>query len=192
VLIEQEKQKLHVFNLLSHNSIEMKIATGLLLKQNLFDGVLSENSLTDEVDFSEKGKSQFIRQLEEVMSDDQYIDPDDILETEVEAELEVEEELEEMTTELSGQPEQFVEKPEQEKKEEKQVSEKSSNGQENTQRKTADIDQMEEVMTKGMEFLTGIYKMSTGNDINESGKPKVNVNKETGEVSITFKVLPRF
>lgn len=43
-------------------------------------------------------------------------------------------------------------------------------------------------MTKGMEFLTGIYKMSSGNDINESGKPKVNVNKETGEVSITFKM----
>lgn len=43
-------------------------------------------------------------------------------------------------------------------------------------------------MTKGMEFLTGIYKMSTGNEINETGKPKVKVNKKTGEVSITFKM----
>ena len=48
--IGAEKPKLHVFNLLSYESIEMKIATGLFLKQNLFEGVLNENSLTDEVD----------------------------------------------------------------------------------------------------------------------------------------------
>ncbi len=55
--IGQLKQKLYVFNLLSYDSIEMKIATGLLLKQNLFDGILNSENLTDEVDFSEKGKS---------------------------------------------------------------------------------------------------------------------------------------
>ena len=43
-------------------------------------------------------------------------------------------------------------------------------------------------MTKGMEFLTGIFKMSTGNDLSTDGKPKVKVNKETGEVSISFKM----
>lgn len=65
--IGKENQKLHVFNLLSYDSIETKIAAGLFLKQNLFESVLNEDNLTDEVDFSEKGKSQFIKQLEEVI-----------------------------------------------------------------------------------------------------------------------------
>ena len=43
-------------------------------------------------------------------------------------------------------------------------------------------------MTKGMEFLTGIYSMSSGKAITETGKPKVNINKETSEVSIVFKM----
>ena len=44
------------------------------------------------------------------------------------------------------------------------------------------------VMTKGMEFLTGLFQMSTGTSLGEDTKPKVNVNKETGEVSISFKM----
>ena len=62
----------------------------------------------------------------------------------------------------------------------------SENG--TTSKRETNFDQMEEVMTKGMEFLTGIYKMSTGQEIAKEGKPKVKVNKETGEVSITFKM----
>ncbi|WP_299669563.1 hypothetical protein [uncultured Polaribacter sp.] len=54
--------------------------------------------------------------------------------------------------------------------------------------KDENLIQMEEVMTKGMEFLTGIYAMSSGKQVENTAKPKVNVNKQTGEVSIIFKM----
>ncbi|WP_445733532.1 SNF2-related protein, partial [Mariniflexile sp.] len=176
--IGQKKQKLHVFNLLSYNSIEMKIATGLLLKQNLFEGVLNAGSFTDEVDFSEKGKSQFMRQLEEVIKADGFSGG---FEEDVVIEAQEDDELQEL---LSG----VNEEQENNNDVENKVIEPSFTENATTSKREANLDQMEEVMIKGMEFLTGIYKMSTGQEIAKEGKPTVKVNKETGEVSITFKM----
>mgnify|MGYP003673971905 FL=1 len=176
--IGQKKQKLHVFNLLSYNSIEMKIATGLLLKQNLFEGVLSAGSYTDEVDFSEKGKSQFMRQLEEVIKADDFSGS---LEEDIVLEPQEDDELQELISNINE--EQKSKNDLENKPVEPSFSENGT-----TSKRETNFDQMEEVMTKGMEFLTGIYKMSTGQEIAKEGKPKVKVNKETGEVSITFKM----
>jgi SNF2 family DNA or RNA helicase len=170
--IGQLKQKLHVFNLLSHDSIEMKIATGLLLKQNLFDGILNNDATIDEVDFSEKGKSQFIKRLEEAFSEEGFVNRDVIEDLSQDTEQEQEEEL----FENQYQPISNTTPP------------KEGVQQTNKKESTTDFKQMEEVMTKGMDFLAGIYKMSTGNELNSNGKPKVNINKETGEVSIVFKL----
>jgi SNF2 family DNA or RNA helicase len=179
--IGQQKQKLYVFNLLSYDSIEMKIATGLLLKQSLFDGVLNSENTTDEVDFSEKGKSQFIKQLEEVIKEDTY----DVTSDENEVEITLQDELQEQLSEINETTkETVVIEEEEEGEQEKSIltTEKS------IQKQDTDFGQMEEVMTKGMEFLTGIYAMSSGKSIEKTTKPRVNVNKETGEVSITFKM----
>jgi len=177
--IGQQKQKLHVFNLLSYESIEMKIATGLLLKQNLFEGVLSSGNFTDEVDFSEKGKSQFIKQLEEVIDNDGFSTN---LESEVDIENQEEETLEETIPDIDVQRNMAS------GNEKDKVPQKPLPKEEMAPKREVNTEQMEAVMTKGMEFLTGIYNMSTGNKIDANGKPKVEVNKETGEVSITFKM----
>ncbi len=169
--IGQQKQKLHVFNLLSQNSIEMKIATGLLLKQNLFDGVLNEGSLTDEVDFSEKGKSQFIKQLEDITNDEGSYTPEETTIDENEALLE-----EETVLIMQDNPEIGN----------KTIS--SSKKEDHPTKPAIEVNQMEEVMIKGMEFLTGLYQMSLGKNLNHANTPKVKVNKETGEVSISFKM----
>ena len=185
--IGQKKQTLHVFNLLSHNSIEMKIATGLLLKQHLFEGVLNASSSTDEVDFSEKGKSQFIRQLEDIFTEDTFMasEPGD----QYEMEDREEEELQEMViTDIQSHPMDINGSVGQGNKPENGTSVATDSKGGSDHKEPVDFDQMETVMTKGMEFLTGIYKMSTGNDLGAHGKPKINVNKQTGEVSITFKL----
>ncbi|SDW79778.1 DEAD/DEAH box helicase [Aequorivita viscosa] len=185
--IGQKKQTLHVFNLLSYDSIEMKIATGLVLKQNLFEGVLNSESLTDNVDFSDKGKSQFIQQLEEVLGKDDELSPKG--KDASNFEFQEEDTLLELTTE-PVQTNLF----EDNELNKKVRNPKSQNFQttaaknENNGKNITDLEQMEAVMTKGMEFLTGIYKMGTGKDIAAAGKPKVSVNKESGEVSITFKM----
>ncbi|MBJ7879601.1 DEAD/DEAH box helicase [Gelidibacter salicanalis] len=182
--IGQTKQKLHVFNLLSYDSIEIKIAAGLILKQSLFEGVLNSGSLTDEVDFSEKGKSQFIKQLEEVLGEDSFTKS--LADNELTLETQEEEGLREMTAQTEpvkdNQPAEKVGKPENQNPQ-TAPAENDSNG-----KKENNLEQMEEVMTKGMEFLTGIYKMGTGKDMPAAGKPRVSINKETGEVSITFKM----
>ncbi|MDR2785364.1 MAG: DEAD/DEAH box helicase [Treponema sp.] len=64
----QKSSKLLIYNLISRDSIEQQIAAGLLVKQSLFEGVLSENSTINYVDFSTKGRSQFIHQLEALIA----------------------------------------------------------------------------------------------------------------------------
>lgn len=181
--IGQKKQTLHVFNLLSLNSIEMKIATGLLLKQDLFEGVLNSTSSTDVVDFSNKGRSQFIKQLEEVMDSEST----SVTEPEVEKAVlygQDTEELQELFTETLS----VTDDDNSEGHKKGQSSEIRTNNQTSDQKKKPDFAEIENVMSKGMDFLTGLYKMSTGNDMTTSGSPKVRVNKETGEVSISFKM----
>lgn len=176
--IGQQKKKLYVFNLLSYNSIEMKIAAGLLLKQNLFEGVLNLGSLTDEVDFSEKGKSQFIKQLEEIINNDDFENP---IDDGFNIEDQDYEDLQDIVSDIEKKPTtvKILEDP---------VVKKDPLVEQTNQKTEPNFEQMEAVMTKGMEFLTGIFKMSTGNDLSVNGKPKVKVNKETGEVSISFKM----
>ncbi|MCY1559389.1 hypothetical protein D9M68_964230 [compost metagenome] len=65
----QKSSNLTVINLIMRNSIEMKVASGLVLKQDLFDSVLNSDNFTDEVDFSEKGRAQFLQLLEESIAD---------------------------------------------------------------------------------------------------------------------------
>lgn len=172
--IGQKKQKLHVFNLVSNNSIEMKIATGLILKQNLFEGVLSPHNKTDEVDFNNKGKSQFIQQLEEVFEETENeigsVNANADEEPEIKPEEEVLQDIEEREP-VSSHP----------SKSNNPDSGNDKNGQQG-------FEEMEAVMGKGMDFLAGMYKMSTGKELTTQGKPKISVNKDTGEVAITFKI----
>jgi len=206
--IGQEKQKLHVFNLISLNSIEMDISTGLLLKQNLFDGVLNTENEIDEVSFTEKGKSQFIQQLEAMMEADAQLQKmqaeqhDEHPEEAEEIEVLEEEIISEASEDKKETPiEQLFEKAEQPETElvmaENQTNgqleqiESSPNGETVQQTSVANepnYEEMEAVMTKGMEFLTGIFKMSTGTAFKSGGKPKVEIDKATGEVSIKFKL----
>jgi hypothetical protein len=61
----QKSMKLTIFNFITRNSIEQLIASGLLVKQNLFYGVQEASSKTNFVDFPTKGRSLFIEQPEE-------------------------------------------------------------------------------------------------------------------------------
>jgi hypothetical protein len=44
-------------------------------------------------------------------------------------------------------------------------------------------------MTSGMQFLAGLFKMTTGKDLRLENQ-QFKINKETGEVTMTFK-LPK-
>jgi SNF2 family DNA or RNA helicase len=78
--IGQNHKTLNVYNLITSNSFEMNILAGLFLKQNLFDGVLSTDKEIDTVNFNDKGKSQFIRQLEAISENKDFneLEKDDL------------------------------------------------------------------------------------------------------------------
>ncbi|MEE9372862.1 MAG: C-terminal helicase domain-containing protein [Saprospiraceae bacterium] len=166
----QKHQKLTVINLLVSQSIEENIFTGLGLKQNLFDGVLDESNKIDEVNFLEKGRSQFLKQLEELVENfEQYASH-----TKEELIEEIESEHtgitpEQLKTDDSPEPISDVEKPEPLSKPDAEK-----------------MEEMEQVMNKGLEFLAGLYQMSTGNKMNSENQ-KVEFDKDTGEVIMRFK-----
>lgn len=173
----QKSSNLTIFNLITRQSIEQHIATGLLVKQNLFDGVLGGSGNTNFVDFSSKGRSQFIQQLEAFIADEQKPKEDKI--------------------ETAPQPEQPEEMPEQVSGNEIDLSGENDDAspsrpeavkQEQPQNRHAPKpDEVEEVMNNGMQFLAGLFKMSTGKDIGIEDQ-KIEVNKETGEVTMKFKL----
>ncbi|GMO33728.1 MAG: hypothetical protein Ta2B_14170 [Termitinemataceae bacterium] len=153
----QKSNKLTIYNLISRKSIEQQIAAGLLVKQNLFEGVLSNTNKINYVDFSTKGRSQFIKQLEDLL-EQQKFEQDSVDQTE-----EVSPPLKTTETE----------------KEETVVA-----ADKNPENQTA---QMESVLNNGMQFLAGLFKMSTGKDF-ALGDQKIEIDKSTGEVCMRFKL----
>ena len=64
--IGQKSNKIHVVDMVMTGTIEEKIATGLGLKQDLFDAVFSGNA--SEVDFNRDGRSQFLNQINAMLA----------------------------------------------------------------------------------------------------------------------------
>lgn len=172
----QLSKQLTVINLITKNSIETKIASGLTLKQNLFDGVLKNENGPDEVDFSASGKAQFLQELEELMSG--FIAQDTLRELDTIPESEnlmAEETLQDIVSEEDSQDTVFA----------RELTE--------AQESTVAIEQqekmqtMEKVMNQGMDFLSGMFKMATGKDLGLEGQ-KIEIDKETGDVVMRFKM----
>lgn len=164
----QLSKNLTVINFISRNSIETSIASGLGLKQNLFDGVLTDSNVLDTVDFSASGKAQFLQQLESIMEG--FAQP----------EVHPQEEQQETTAPETLQAMVLEETPAD------LITIDNANAlEEQAQQHEA----LEKVMNHGMEFLAGLFKMSTGKDLGVDNQ-KIEVDKQTGEVVMRFK-LPK-
>lgn len=177
----QKSAHLTVINFITQNSIEQKIAGGLLLKQNLFEGVLDPSTETDTVDFSEKGKSQFLKQIEQMV--------EDLPQQEAPVESGEDEFSEEGET-LSAQTQLFREEDTEKTKTPTTGNRPSKAAPATPTEAHNKIKEMEAVMNQGMGFLAGLYKMSTGQDMGAENQ-KIEVDEKTGEVTMKFK-LPGF
>lgn len=172
----QKSNKLTIFSFITKNSIEQQIASGLLVKQSLFDGVLGEQATRDMVDFSTKGRSQFIKQLEEFISGTEK--------AEKTQEIEVPEEGTE------GAPAQTSDKQSELDFADDDATEASSAEEPADSKPKAPqiaAEEMEQVMNHGIQFLAGMFKMSTGKELGTENQ-SISVNKETGEVVMKFKL----
>ncbi len=180
----QKSSQLTIFNFITRDSIEQQIAAGLLVKQSLFDGVLGTNANTNFVDFSSKGRSQFIAQLEDFIASQETLPDADIpagddFGADTSTSILTEEEAVEDNISF----------------EENKVEQDSDNvdSKEQTtisQPNAPQPEEIEQVMNNGLQFLAGLFKMSTGKDIGMNGQ-SIEVNRETGEVTMKFK-MPGF
>jgi SNF2 family DNA or RNA helicase len=175
----QKSNKLTIFNFITRRSIEEQIASGLLVKQSLFDGVLDSSNRTNMVDFTTKGRSQFIRQLEEFIDETENAATIDLsLTYETEEIVAIEPKTKEIITldlfdEIEEQmPEPVAVVPE---------------TMEMQKQKDEKVQEIEQVMNSGMQFLAGLFKMSTGKDMGPENQT-IEVNKQTGEVVMRFKL----
>lgn len=203
--IGQQHKNLTVINLITNDSIETRIAAGLVVKQNLFDGVLNEDNNTSVVDFSEKGRSQFLKDIEKMVDS---FDSVENIESEVVDDQEQVKNIEEDKMELvSETPDDVkdkasIESNETDIKQESNINEpvyseiveddivEEAVAQSTKTERAAKAKEMEDVMNQGLGFLAGLYKMSTGKDM-EAEDQKIEINEETGEVTMKFK-LPGF
>jgi hypothetical protein len=147
------------------------------------DGVLGESGQTNFVDFSTKGRSQFIKQLEEFVNGIEQTEPEELEKTKGT------EETETLQTEVAEQ------KP----TDEIDLSDDATEPQEEIAATPAETaggnggggnagaEDLEKVMNNGMQFLSGLFKMATGKEMGMENQ-KIEVNKETGEVTMKFKL----
>ncbi len=167
----QRSKKLTVINFITRNSIETQIASGLGVKQSLFDGVLSESNRMDSVDFSASGRAQFLLELEAAMAE--LANPSA---TEIEALFTPEQELAKVST-FTGAL----------KEEANTIEAIYAETEVSSTKETAQpIEQMEQVMQNGLNFLAGIYQMATGKSMGADDK-SITIDEATGEVVMRFK-----
>jgi superfamily II DNA/RNA helicase len=172
----QRSKKLTVISFVSRNSIEEKIAAGLGLKQNLFDGVLSETNRLDVVDFSAGGRAQFLAELELAMSE--LMNPQPLEEV-------MDEEQHTTAPEISVTDISDIVKEEQ--PEEKAAVPETITSEATETALPRQAQQLEQVMQNGMNFLAGMYQMATGKSIAPEDQ-KISIDAETGEVVMRFKM----
>jgi superfamily II DNA/RNA helicase len=161
----QRSKNLTVINFISRNSIETSIASGIGLKQNLFDGVLTENNELDTVDFSASGKAQFLQQLEGIMEG--FISPP-----------------------ITGEPQEQTQETVADTLQTVLLEEAAAIVPEVSTEELQQREALEKVMSHGMEFLSGLFKMSTGKDLGTENQ-KIEIDKQTGEVVMRFKLTGR-
>ncbi len=183
----QKSNKLTIFNFITRNSIEQQIASGLLVKQNLFDGVLDSSSKTNFVDFSTKGRSQFIQQLEAFILETENTEALEATKATIPEEIpSVAETLSEPSMiDLSLELEEELQKEEISSPTPEETP--SQAHAESSQLREEKAQEIEQVMNCGMQFLAGLFKMSTGKDLGLENQT-IEVNKQTGEVVMRFKL----
>jgi SNF2 family DNA or RNA helicase len=180
----QKSGKLTIFNFITRGSIEDQIASGLLVKQSLFDGVLGDNGTINSVDFSSKGRSQFIQQLEAFIAETERREQEaeqapGLLSEREGVPVSANEGLTDGTIDLSDD--------EAETPETNAGDHAVPDSPEPDKAPAVQVEELEKVMNSGLQFLSGLFKMTTGKEMGMENQ-KIEVNRETGEVTMRFKL----
>jgi superfamily II DNA/RNA helicase len=212
--IGQESGCVNVVNLISKDSIEMKILAGLQLKTDLFQGVF-DGGVT-EVDFSREKRTQLVNQLREMLAEEPLpvagesnaseeipedtphdLNPEVLRQREEseEGEESREGEVDYTGEEIGGIPSEAESEAESEANLGSELASDSgaARGSSGGRSPAESPEKLEQVLNQGMQFIGGLMEMATGKPLQGTGDDgrMLNINKETGEVTLKFK-LPGF
>ena len=182
--IGQQSKCVNVINLITKSSIEMRIMAGIQLKGELFSGVFDGG--VDEVMFDRKKREEMVNQLREMLGEE--------LEEAVAESIPSEELPEDTPHFLNPEVLKEEEKAEDYTGEEQEATPLSEAAAESPGPVAQSPEQMEAVLNQGMSFISGLLEMATGQKMEATGgegEKMVKLDKETGEVTLKFK-LPGF
>ncbi len=173
--IGQKSDRLTAITLVARNSIEERIQNGIELKESLFDAVLTKNSVIDSVDFSSAGHSQFVETLQELVKPFENAAEQDVVSVPGRAKK---------GNQLPGAEQLLLFGPDPEEHQPPQ-----SPAEVEVASGAADVQQLEQTLNQGMQFLRGLMSMATGQELKTDGQ-SIEIDKETGEVVLRFR-LPK-
>ena len=163
--IGQKSRCVNVVNLITKNSIEEKILTGIQLKTDLFKGVFEGG--TDVVEFSHEKRTEMLNRLREMMGEEPVLPPREARPSE-----DVPEDNESLSSAgVAG---------------EEAARSNGSAGMLTGQ----SPEKVEAVLNSGMQFLGGLMEMATGQKmaVTSDDKKMIKIDRETGEVTLKFKL----
>lgn len=194
----QKSKTVNVVNLVSKHSIEEKVLAGINLKQELFDAVFTGSA--DAIDFSRENKTKFLNQIRAMFGEEadlprgepalreeletglpHFLNPEVLKEKEPEVDLSAEETNNEYgneNTALNVNGNEPV------------LAGNTGTGSEAPGSSAADNNEaLEQVMEQGLQFLNGLASLVTGKPMLSGREGKaVTVDRETGEVTLRFKI----
>ncbi len=182
--IGQRSKCVNVINLITKSSIEMRIMAGIQLKGELFSGVFDGG--VDEVMFDRKKREEMVNQLREMLGEE--------LKDAVAEPIPSEELPEDTPHFLNPEVLKEEEQPKNYTGEEPEETVLAEPSAENSKPLEQSPEKMEAVLNQGMSFISGLLEMATGRKIEAAGgegEKMVKLDKETGEVTLKFK-LPGF
>ncbi|MEL6821606.1 MAG: DEAD/DEAH box helicase, partial [Calditrichota bacterium] len=154
--IGQKSDRLTAITLVARNSIEERIQNGIELKESLFDAVLTKNSVIDSVDFSSAGHSQFVETLQELVKPFENAAEQDVVSVPGRAKK---------GNQLPGAEQLLLFGPDPEEHQPPQ-----SPAEVEVASGAADVQQLEQTLNQGMQFLRGLMSMATGQELKTDGQ----------------------
>ncbi len=177
--IGQESSSINVINFIAKNSIEEKILAGIQLKTDLFKGVFDDGP--DVVEFTREKRDEMLNRLRQMMGE-----VPEIVEMEPAGFVEPEEIPEDTPYYLNPE----VLNPKQEAIDGSSQDAKDDPGSAGHLFADQPSEKIETVLNSGMQFLTGLMEMATGQKMEPaSGQDRmIRIDRDTGEITLKFKL----
>ncbi|MFP4470476.1 MAG: helicase-related protein, partial [Bacteroidales bacterium] len=175
--IGQRSENLTIINLIAEDSLEEKMAAGLEPENTLTDSLLNPDSEDKVLELTDRDRKDFLTALQETINDMGREKPaEKIIDKPAGGQMLIDftdEDQEMIELRTSTESKKTVRQPDQQ--------EEIMEGQ------RIDKQEIDQVLSSGVDFLSNLFKITTGKHINIR-KDNLEYDPDTGEITLKFKV----